>query len=261
MTEEPREEAVGRNLRDARRNRAAWEDGSDDYQRRHGPALAGDRALAWGLWRIPEKELNVIGDVDGKTTLELGSGAAQWSVALAAQGAFPVALDISHRQLVHARRRASAARKRISVVQAAAEYLPFADGSFDVVFCDYGGMSFADPALTVPEAARVLRPGGLLAFSTTTPFLFVCWPQDSHSVTRTLHSSYFGMRRGAWTDDTVDYQLPYGEWIRLFVKNGLAVEDLIEIRPPKGARTTFPGRPLSWARRWPAEMVWKVRKT
>jgi len=38
------------------------------------------------------------------------------------------------------------------------------------------------------------------------------------------------------------------------------IEDLIEIQPPKNARTTYPGRPLSWARQWPAEMIWKVRK-
>jgi SAM-dependent methyltransferase len=250
-----------RDLSDARRNRRAWDAGSDDYQKEHGPALAREDALAWGLWRIPERDLKVLGSLRGKRVLELGSGAAQWSIALAGRGAKPVALDVSHRQLLHARKGAAARRRRLPLVQAAAECLPFGDGSFDVVFCDYGGMSFADPALTVPEAARVLRPGGLLAFSTTTPFLFVCWPSDSHSVTRKLHSSYFGMRRGPWpADDTVDYQLPYGEWIRLFVRHGLVVEDLIEVRPPKGARSSFPGRPLSWARRWPAEMIWKVRK-
>jgi hypothetical protein len=69
------------------------------------------------------------------------------------------------------------------------------------------------------------------------------------------------MGRGPWpADDTVDYQLPYGEWIRLFVRNGFVVEDLIEVKPPPGARSSFRGRPLAWARRWPAEMIWKVRK-
>ena len=259
MTGAPHDDRTLRSLRDARRNRRSWDDGSDDYQRQHGPTLSREGALAWGIWRIPERDLNVLGDVRGKHVLELGSGAAQWSIALAAKGARPVALDNSHRQLLHAR--AASRARRVPLVQAAAEYLPFRDASFDVVFCDYGGMSFADPALTVPEAARVLTSGGLLAFSTTTPFLFVCWPGDEPSVTRTLHSSYFGMRRGAWpADDTVDYQLPYGEWIRLFVRAGLVVEDLVEVRPPEGARTTFPGRPLRWARRWPAEMIWKVRK-
>jgi SAM-dependent methyltransferase len=147
------------------------------------------------------------------------------------------------------------------LVQGAAEALPFKDESFDIVFCDYGAMSFADPWLTVPEASRVLVAGGVLAFSTTTPFLLACWPDGADHVTRELHYPYFGMRRAEWSaDQTVDFQLPYGEWIRLFRDNGFAIEDLIEIRPPAGARTTFPGRPLRWARRWPAEMIWKVRK-
>jgi SAM-dependent methyltransferase len=129
------------------------------------------------------------------------------------------------------------------------------------VFCDYGALTFADPLVAIPEAARVLQVGGLLAFSTTTPFLQVCWPDGADEVTTTLHKSYFGMHRTAWAaDKTVDFLLPYGEWIRLFRDTGFSIEDLIEIRPPSRARTTYPGRPLSWARRWPAEMIWKVRK-
>ncbi len=38
---------------------------------------------AWGVWRIPETELGVLGDVSGLDVLELGCGAAQWSIALA----------------------------------------------------------------------------------------------------------------------------------------------------------------------------------
>jgi SAM-dependent methyltransferase len=248
-------------VEDAARNRRAWDQDSDDYQKQHGPMLRGPRALAWGLWRIPESELHVLGSVGGKRILELGCGAAQWSIGLKGRRARPVGMDNSLQQLRHARSNARAARVRLPLVQAAAESLPFRDESFDVVFCDYGAMSFADPALTVPEAARVLRPGGLLAFSTTTPFLLACWPDEAEEVTTSLHYPYFGMRRAEWSaDDTVDFQLPYGEWIRLFRRSGFSIEDLIEIQPPAGARTTFPGRPLRWARKWPAEMIWKVRK-
>jgi SAM-dependent methyltransferase len=193
--------------------------------------------------------------------LELGCGAAQWSIALVGRRAQPVGMDNSFNQLLHAKESIASSRTRVPLVQAAAEFLPFKGESFDLVFCDYGAMSFADPALTVPEAARVLCNGGLLAFSTTTPFLNACWPDGSEEVTRTLHNSYFGMHRAEWSaDETVDFQLPYGEWIRLFRRNDLSIEDLIEVQPPKGARTTFPGRPPSWARRWPAEMIWKLRK-
>lgn len=63
-------------LRDARRNRKAWDSDSREYQKEHGKHLGGEKALAWGVWRIPERELNVLGDVRGKRTLELGSGAS-----------------------------------------------------------------------------------------------------------------------------------------------------------------------------------------
>lgn len=246
-------------LRDARRNRRAWDADSEDYQRDHAKQFGGDKALAWGLWRVPERDLNVLGDVRRKDTLELGSGAASWSYALADRGARPVALDNSFNQLLGALK--AQGKRRIALVQADGELLPFRDGCFDIVFSDYGAMSFADPLVTVPGVARVLKPGGLLAFMTTTPFLSVCWPDTEEQVTTTLHYPYFGLHRSVWTpDDTVDFQLPYGGWIRLFRNNGLAIEDLIEVQPPSRARTSFPGRPLSWARRWPAEMIWKVRK-
>ena len=248
-------------LRDARANRRSWDGGADEYQKEHGRALRGPKAAAWGLWRIPESELKVLGSVRGKRVLELGCGAAQWSIALRKRRSHPVGLDNSFRQLLHARSLMGSSRSGIPLVQADAEFLPFCGACFDIVFCDYGAMSFADPARTVPEAARVLRRGGLLAFSTTTPFLTVCWPDGVEEVTTTLHTPYFGMRRQQWSpDETVDFQLPIGEWIRLFRGNGLAIEDLLEIRPPSRARTTFPGRPLWWARRWPAEMIWKLRK-
>jgi hypothetical protein len=67
------------------KNRIDWNRSSDDYQLRHGDVLK-DRALAWGIWRIPESDLRVLGDVGGQEVLELGCGAAQWSIALAERG-------------------------------------------------------------------------------------------------------------------------------------------------------------------------------
>lgn len=60
---------------------------------------------------------------------------------------------------------------------------------------------------------------------------------------------------------SVDFNLPYGEWIRLFRANGLQVEDLIEPRPPARVKTTYHDYAAhEWARRWPGENIWKVRK-
>ena len=67
------------------RNRAFWDADADAYQEVHGDDLAA-RPLAWGAWRRPESELQVLGDVAGQVMLELGCGGAQWAAALAAAG-------------------------------------------------------------------------------------------------------------------------------------------------------------------------------
>ena len=99
---------------------------------------------------------------------------------------------------------------------------------------DHGANRFSDPYLWVPEAARLLRPGGLLAFSGGTPIETVCWSPAEDRLTSTLQRDYFGLHRIEEGDGTVLFELPYGEWIRLFRANGLVVEDLLEVRPPEG---------------------------
>ena len=75
---------------------------------------------------------------------------------------------------------------------------------------------------------------------------------------------YFGLRRADHDDpdwSTTEFQLTYGDWIRLFRANRLQVEDLIELRPDADAATTYDDyAPLAWARAFPAEHIWKVRK-
>ena len=62
-------------------------------------------------------------------------------------------------------------------------------------------------------------------------------------------------------DGTVIYQVPYGEWIKLFVDNGFAIESLIELRPPADAISSYrTEQDREWARRWPMEQIWRVRR-
>jgi ubiquinone/menaquinone biosynthesis C-methylase UbiE len=216
--------------------------------------------MAWGVWRIPEAELHILGEVAGKDVLELGCGAARWSIALSERGARPVGLDFSARQLQHARRLMQEARVVFPLIEASAENVPLPDASFDIVFCDWGAMTFCDPQRTVPEAARLLRPGGLFAFATGTPIQFLCQDVKTDQLTDRLVNDYFGMRCLEWEDE-VDFQLPYGEWIRLFRRVGFVVEDLIEVQPLEDATSTYrDAAETAWARRWPMENIWKLRK-
>src|SRR5579871_2031642 len=174
-------------------NRTYWDRASDEYQVTHGEQLA-KHPMAWGVWSIPEDELQVLGDVSGKDVLEFGCGAAQWSIALTKLGARCVGLDNSERQLEHARTNQRAAGVDFRLVHGTAESVPLPDAAFDIVFCDHGAMSFADPMHTVPEVARLLRPGGLFAFSAESPVHFVCWDDDADRVGTAFRANYFETR-------------------------------------------------------------------
>jgi ubiquinone/menaquinone biosynthesis C-methylase UbiE len=243
-----------------RKNKAMWEATSDNYEQLHAHALEGESALSWGLWRIPESELNVLGDVAHKDILEFGCGAARWSIALAQHGARPVGLDISPQQLSHARRLLSEAGIDFPLIEASAEAVPLPDASFDIIFCDWGAMTFTNPYQSVPEAARLLRPGGLFAFCGATPIQFICSDVKTDRIERHLINDYFGLTHLDW-GDSIDFQIPYGEWIRLFRRNHLLIEDLIETRPAPGVSSTYRSEEENeWARHWPMESIWKLRK-
>lgn len=244
-----------------RRNQAEWDADADAYQARHAAQLDTHGGLAWGVFQIPEAELQVLGDVADKDVLEFGCGAAQWSIGLAKLGARAVALDLSARQLEHAARAIAAAGVDVRLIHASAEAVPLRDASFDVVFCDHGAMTFADPYRTVPEAARLLRPGGLFAFSHGSTLADVCWPPEEDAPSDRLVVDYFGMYRQQ-EDDSVFFQLPYGEWIRLFRANDFEILDLIEPQPPADATSTYrDAATIAWSRRWPGESIWRLRRT
>jgi SAM-dependent methyltransferase len=245
---------------DAARNRAAWDAASDEYQERHREFIRLPEPR-WGMWQLPESELRILGDVAGKEVLEYGCGAAHWSVLLGRAGARPVGLDNSARQLEHARGLMDEAGVDFPLVHASAGEAPFEDESFDVVFCDHGATTFADPDVTVPEVARLLRRGGLFAFSHTTPLALVCWNQQEDTIDRSLGRDYFGLRRVEWPGEPVEFNLPQGEWIELFRRHGFAIEDLVEVQPPEGASSTYRSdEETGWARKWPMEQIWRLRR-
>ncbi|MDI3281722.1 class I SAM-dependent methyltransferase [Polyangium sp. 15x6] len=242
------------------KNQEYWNRIAGEYQQQHAEQL-GIKEPTWGVWGIPERDLRILGDVAGKDVLEFGCGAAQWSVALAQRGARMTGLDLSSEQLRHARALVEREGVSVTLVQGSAEAVPLPDASFDLVFCDHGAMTFADPHKAVPEAARLLRPGGMFIFNMATPLLYLVVDKATDLVVPALVNDYFDMKPWEDLDGATSFQLPYGEWIRLFRRSGFVVEDLVEIRPPADAKTTYEGYvPLEWARKYPAEHVWKVRR-
>ena len=137
-----------------RANRRDWDAYADEYQATHGGFLR-DTGFVWGPEGLDEDDAGVLGDVTGRDVLEVGSGAGQCSRWVRVHGGRAFGLDLSARQLQHSRRLDEATGLAVPSVRGTATALPFADGSFDVVFCSFGALS-SSPTSAAPSR----RPPG-----------------------------------------------------------------------------------------------------
>jgi SAM-dependent methyltransferase len=230
-----------------RANRSWWDANADDYQREHGEFLGDDR-FVWGPEGLDEQHAHLLGAVAGRRVLEVGCGAAQCSRWLAAQGAHPVAIDLSARQLAHARRLAEAHPDvpEVPLAQADAQRLPFADASFDLACSAYGGVPFvADPAAVMREVARVLRPGGRWVFSVTHPIRWTL-PDDPGADGLVVQHSYFDRRPYVEFGDDgqasyAEHHRTLGDRVRELVAAGLVLLDLVEPEWPDDNQQVWGG--------------------
>lgn len=242
---------------------AAWWDARRDEQlalARRGWSAAEP---TWGIFGVPESVAGLMpADVDGAAVVELGCGTAYVSAWLARRGARPVGVDPSSGQLRIARQAQDEFGLRFPLVRAPAEQVPLRDRAFDLVISEYGAAIWADPYLWIPEAARLLRPGGELVFLGNSTLLMLCVPdEDGVAATDRLLRPQFGMHRFVWPDDpTVEFHLSHGDWIRLLRASGFEIEDLVELQPPDGADSAYPFVTARWARRWPCEEAWRARR-
>jgi SAM-dependent methyltransferase len=240
----------------AKFNQAEWEKAAPEYEESGRRGWAGEEPN-WGIWSVPESELRALPDVAGKDVIELGCGTAYWSAWLARMGARPVGIDITDAQLANARKFMAEYGPEFPLVQASAEDVPLPDASFDVALSEYGASIWCDPYQWIPEAARLLRPGGELIFLCNGVLAVLT---DDRPRERELVRDYFGMHRFEWPDG-IDFHLGYGDWIRLLRASGFELEDLIELQAAaEGPETRYDWVTREGAHRWPSEEIWKARK-
>lgn len=240
------------------RNRALWADVADQFTASDAASRWRAAGVEWGLFRVPESRLGVLGDVAGLDVVELGSGTAYLSAHLVRAGARVVAVDLSPDQL----RAAQLCQRRIGpgfpLVEATAEHVPLRSGSFDLVVSEYGAAPWCRPDRWLGEAARLLRDGGRLVFLTNSVLAGLCVPEDGGLAGDRLLRPQRDLRRVEWPGAGIEHHPGHGEWIRELRCAGFVVDALHELYAVAGAHSPEYYDIVSeeWARQWPAEDLW-----
>jgi len=248
---------------DAKRNREDWTKANAEYTDARASAAWAEEEITWGVFNVREDDLGGLGDVDGLDVVELGCGTAYVSAWLAKRGARPVGVDVTPAQLATARRCQEETGIAFPLVEASAEDVPLPSESFDLALSEYGASIWCDPHKWIPEAHRLLRPGGRLWFLRNSTISLLCAPAEGKP-TETLQRPQRGMGRLEWPGEIgVEWQLPHMELFRVLRSTGFEVLDLIEVYAPDEAvdHAYYDAFSAEWSRKWPAEEIWVAKKT
>ena len=242
-------------------NRRSWNDAAPSYVQPGRRAYQPERRRSptWGIFGVPEAEVGFLRHVAGCDVVELGCGTgyvSAWCLEAGARSA--VALDNSPVQLATASVLQDEHDLHFPLVLADAERAPLAAASFDLVVSEYGAALWCDPHAWIPEAARLLRPGGRLVFLTNSVLAALCSRDyegdgliDGH-----LRRPQRHLGRLDFPDTAgVEFHLAHGDMIRLLGDNGFTMLDLVELYAPDGSEAAY-GVDPEWARSWPVEEVW-----
>jgi SAM-dependent methyltransferase len=249
-----------------RANRAHWDTQAAWYA--ESAPRSWDAEPSWGIFSVPDAGAgmggrSVMPDVAGLDVIELGCGTGYVSGWCLRRGARRVVgLDNSAAQLATAARMAERAGVELPLVHGDAERAPFAPASFDVAISEYGAAIWCDPDRWIPEAARLLRPGGTLVFLGNSQLLVLCAPEVEHDpVTPELLRPQRGMHRVEWKDsEGIEFHVSHGDMIRLLRSSGFEVVDLVEVYAEPDSTTPYPWADATWASKWPIEEAWVARR-
>lgn len=219
-------------------NIAWWDADADNYHATHGDFL-GDADFLWCPEGMREPEAALLGDVADADVLEVGCGSAPCARWLTANGARAVGIDVSAGMLRHARGANARTGIHPILIQANAEQLPLANGTFDAACSAFGGIPFvASIEAAFAEVHRVLRPGGRWVFAVTHPMRWI-FPDDPGPSGLTATQPYFDRTPYVEIDETgrptyVEYHRTLGDYVRALHGTGFVLTDLIEPEWPDG---------------------------
>lgn len=248
---------------DLERHRDLWDIVNEQYTDADADEQWAAEGIRWGLFRRPESELGLVGNVAGLDVVELGCGTAFLSASLARAGARPVGVDLSPAQLATATRCQRRYGLQFPLIEADAGRVPLRGSRFDLVVSEYGAAPWCDPARWFAEAARLLRPGGRIVFLTHSVTVALCVPDDGGVAGDRLLRGQRDVARVRWPGGGIEHHPGHGEVIRLLGANGFVVDALHELYPTPDAaqRDLYDIVTADWAARWPSEDAWAAHRT
>ena len=196
-------------------NREGWTRANAEYTDARARDAWAQEEITWGKWSLPESEVGMMPELDGKDVVELGCGTAYFGAWLKRHGARRVVgVDVTPAQLETARRMNEEFGLGLEFLEENAEHTSLPDESFDLVFSEYGASIWCDPTLWILEAARLLRPGGELVFMRGSTLRNLCVPVDEGPATDRLLLPQNGLYRIDWQEGDMsgsEFHAPTGE--------------------------------------------------
>lgn len=197
--------------------------------------------------------------------IDLCCGTGYVPAWMARRGATVTAIDNSQRQLETARRLAIEHRLDITWLNGNAEQVPRPDDSYDFAVSEYGAAIWCDPFIWIPEAHRLLRPGGMLAFFGIHPLALACTPLDGSPTSGTwceIGSAFTASTGGRWrairaASSSLCPRAAGSACLTALVSTSSTARNCKPRYP--GAGKPF-GTPAGWAHCIPSEHIKKVRK-
>ena len=110
------------------------------------------------------------GTRQGMRLLDVACGTGVVALTASRQGVEVEGIDLTPELISRAIENSKIMGLKAKFIEGDAEFLPYKENEFDVILSQYGHMFAPRPSVVVKELARVLKPGGILAFST--------WPKE-----------------------------------------------------------------------------------
>lgn len=210
-----------------------WDGMSDSYQIEMSISLDD---VHYGPLCPGERELRLLGNVEGKRVLELACGAAQNSIALAKWNARVTAVDFSPVQLAKARDLMLKESVGVDLLRADMENLGmFRDSFFDVVISSFGWEFAPDLRRCFRECQRVLKPGGILLVCTVHPLAAFEWDESECAL---IVNNYFDPPVEIWNETPMDprshavtYFHTIEDMFTSLTSSGFQVDSIVEPYP------------------------------